>query len=146
MELNEQINKDFMEAFKAKDMAKKNFLGVLKGAISNNTEGGKTIPPTDENVIKVIKSLEKSINENITQRKSQVLDVSEQELELSYIAPYKPEELSEDELKTIIKEILGRDGIKLNIGFLMGTFNKENRGGKAFDNKLVMSIIEGELA
>jgi len=35
MSLKEQIQADFMTAFKAKDMDKKNFLGLIKSEIQN---------------------------------------------------------------------------------------------------------------
>lgn len=141
MTLKERINADFMEAYKAKDMAKKNFLSVVKGAIQ--TQEGKNIESTDENVLKVIKSVEKGILENIEGRKLSGLDTSEQELELSHIKLYKPVEMSDDEIRVLVKEILNRVTNK-HEGFLMGTFNKENQG-KSFDNKLVSKIIKEEL-
>lgn len=142
MILKEKINADFMEAYKAKDMTKKNFLSVLKGAIQ--TQEGKNIESTNENVLKVIKSMEKGILENIEARKQSGLDVSEQELELTHIKNYKPIEMSDDEIRVIVKDILSRVTNK-NEGFLMGTFNKENVG-KTFDNKIVSKIIKEELA
>jgi hypothetical protein len=48
-------------------MDKKNFLGVLKGAIQ--TQEGKQIESTDENVLKVIKAFEKGITETIEGKK-----------------------------------------------------------------------------
>jgi uncharacterized protein YqeY len=130
-----------MEAYKAKNMEKKNFLGVLKGAIQ--TQEGKNIESTDENVLKVIKSLEKGINENIEGRKATGLDTAEQELELSYIKPYQPELMGEDIIREKVRLIILEVG-KANLGLLMGTFNKQN-AGKAFDNKVVSNIIKEEL-
>lgn len=141
MTIKDQINADFMEAYKAKNMEKKNFLGVLKGAIQ--TQEGKNIESTDENVLKVIKSLEKGINENIQGRKASGLDTVEQELELSYIKPYQPELMSEDVIREKVRLIILEVG-KSNLGLLMGTFNKQN-AGTAFDNKVVSSIIKEEL-
>ena len=60
MLLKEKINLDFVEAYKAKQMDKKNFLGVLKGAIQ--AQEGRMIDSTDENVLKVIKAMEKGIH------------------------------------------------------------------------------------
>ena len=77
MTLKERINIDFMDAYKNKDMKKKDFLGVLKGMIQTNE--GKQIISTDENVLKIIKSIEKGVIENIEGRKKSGLDVSEQE-------------------------------------------------------------------
>ena len=142
MTLKEKISADFMDAYKAKDMEKKNFLGVLKGAIQ--TQEGKNIESTDENVLKVIKSLEKGVNETIESLKKDSLDTSLQEKELSYLKPYLPTLMSEDEIRALVKEIMTRVPAK-NIGLLMGTFNKENQG-KAFDNKMVSNIIKEAIA
>ena len=142
MSLKEKINADFMEAYKAKDMDKKNFLGVLKGSIQ--TQEGKMIESTDENVLKVIKTFEKSINEMLQSNIKLGVSTEEQERELSYLKPYLPTLMSESEIRSLVKAILTRDGINKNIGFLMGVFNKE-QNGKAFDNKLVSTIIKEEV-
>jgi uncharacterized protein YqeY len=124
-------------------MDKKNFLGVLKGAIQN--QEGKLIESTDENVLKLIKSFEKGINETKEGLLKLGQDVTKQISELEYLKPYMPEMMSEDEITLIVKEIISRDGINKNIGYLMSTFNKEQRG-KSFDNKMVSKIINEELA
>jgi uncharacterized protein YqeY len=140
--LKEKINNDFMEAYKAKNMEKKNFLGVLKGAIQ--TQEGKMIESTDENVLKVIKALEKGLIETIESKNRIGQDPSKVETELSYLQPYLPSLMSEDEIRYVVKELLNREGINKNLGFLMGMFNKEQRG-KSFDNKAVSKIINEEL-
>ena len=143
MLLKEKINLDFIEAYKAKEMKKKNFLGVLKGAIQ--TQEGKMIESTDENILKVIKSFEKSIKETIEAKVKLDESTLQQEMELTYLSPYMPVMMSESDILVIIKEILARPDINKNQGFLMGLFNKEQKG-KAFDNKTVSKIINEELA
>lgn len=142
MTLKEQISADFMEAYKAKDMDKKNFLGVLKGAIQ--TQEGNMVPSTDENVLKVVKSFEKSIKQTIEAKVKLDESTLQQEMELSYLETYLPKLMSESEISSILDEILARPNINKNIGYLMGTFNKENNG-KAFDNKLVSTLIATKL-
>ena len=142
MTIKEQISADFLVAYKEKDMVKKNFLGVVKGAIDTNA--GKGLQPTDENVLKVIKSIEKGVNETIENLKKEGLDTSVQEKELSYLKPYQPTLMSEDELRSLAKDIVAKAEHK-NIGFLMGTFNKENHG-KAFDNRTVNNIFKELIA
>ena len=142
MTLKEKINADFMEAYKSKDMEKKNFLGVLKGAIQ--TQEGKQIESTDENVLKVIKAFEKGINETIESKTKIGEDVSQQLTEKKYLEVYMPALMSEDEIRGVVKEFLSRDGVNKNQGFLMGLFNKEQKG-KGFDNKTVSKIISEEL-
>jgi len=141
MTLKDKINADFLEAYKSKNMKKKDFLGVLKGSIQ--TQEGKQIPATDENVLKVIKSLEKGIVENIDGRKKSGLDVSEQEAELEFLKPYKPTMLTEDEIRVMVKSLIEVSTSK-NECVLMGDFNKKNKG-KSFDNKVLFEIIIDEL-
>lgn len=142
MKLKERINIDFMEAYKSKNMGKKNFLSVLKGAIQ--TQEGKQIESTDENVLRVIKSLENGILEMIENKIKLQLEIENEKLELSYLQPYLPTLMGEDEIHSIVKEIISREGINKNQGFLMGLFNKEQKG-KAFDNKTVSKIINEKL-
>lgn len=141
MNLKEQINADFMLAFKSGNRAKKDVLGVIKGTIQTNE--GKMIESTDENVLKVIKSIEKGINETLEGNKKMGIDTSEQEAELSFIAPYLPTLMSEDVIREKVRLIVSEATIK-NVGALMGMFNKQNVG-QAFDNKMVSKIITEEL-
>ncbi len=147
MNLKEQINADFMEAYKNKDMNKKNFLGVVKGAIqtqeSKKDQNGNFIESTDENVLKVLKSLEKGINETIDGLIFSGLPITEQEQELSYLKPYLPTLMSEEEIRVNVHQVIIASG-ETNMGKIMGLFNK-TFNGKAFDNKLVSKIIKEEL-
>ena len=142
MTLKEQIDNDFKEAYKVRNMAKKTFLGVVKGAIQ--TQEGNMVPSTDENVLKIVKKFEKSINEMITSKIKLGHSVEDEKLELEYIQPYLPQLMGEDEIRAIVKELVSRPDINKNQGVLMGTFNKEQKG-KAFDNKTVSKIITESL-
>lgn len=143
MTSKEQISADFLAAYKAKDMVKKNFLGVLKGTIE--TEQGKLTGDITEDLVQaIVKKFEKNIRENIAGRVVMNLDISEQEAEISYLKPYQPTLMSEDEIRVIVKELVSVSDNK-NQGALMGQFNKGNVG-KAFDNKMVSKIITEELA
>jgi len=128
--LKEIISKDFMTAFKMKDMNKKNFLGVVKGEIQ--LQEGRGVESTDENVLKVLKKIEKSLKQTNTE---------ESNVELGYIKKYLPEQMSEKEIKEIVLEYT-TSGV-VNIGQIMGRFNKEHKG-KA-DNKLVSEIAKSIL-
>ena len=126
MNLKEQINADFIKAFKAKDMERKNFLGLLKGEIQN--EEGRGTTTTDGSVLIILRKMEKSLKQTNT---------PESLVELSYMDPYLPKLMSEDQIRTII---LGYKASGLNnAGQIMGQFSKEHKG--LADNKLVSTII-----
>ena len=127
MSLREQINVEFMTAFKNKEMEKKNFLGVLKGEIQN--EEGRGVNVTDEVVISILKKMEKSLTQTNT-------DESLKELE--YIKPYLPTLMDETLIRSIINSYKNT-GID-NMGKMMGAFNKDYKG-KA-DNGLVSKIVK----
>jgi uncharacterized protein YqeY len=127
MTLKERIQTDFIEAFKAKDMVKKNFLGLLKGEIQN--EEGRGTVATDEVVMVILKKMEKSLKQTNT---------SESLSELKYVEPYLPQLMSYNEIETIIQGYYNDKGLS-TIGDMMKEFNA-NYKGKA-DNKDVSSII-----
>lgn len=127
MSLKEKINVDFMEAFKSKQMDKKNFLGVVKGEIQN--EVGRSGKDDDETVINILKKIEKSLKQTNTEESLN---------ELEYIKPYLPTLMGEDQIREIL---LGykSNGIN-NVGLMMGEFNKNYKG--LADNKLVSEITK----
>jgi uncharacterized protein YqeY len=131
MKLKERINADFIEAFKAKDMAKKTFLGILKGEIQN--EEGRGTVTTDESVLVIVKKMEKSLKTTNT---------PESLGELEYIKTYLPTLMGEDEIRKILTEYKN-NGLS-NVGQMMGEFNKSFKG--LADNKLVSEIVKEVLA
>jgi uncharacterized protein YqeY len=128
--LKEQINQDFMTAFKAKDMNKKNFLGVIKGEIQNAELRG--ISPTDENVMGILRKMEKSLLQTNT---------SESLGELEYIKPYLPVMMSESLCREKVAMMIG-SGLT-NVGQIMGEFNKHYKG--LVDNKMLSNILKETL-
>jgi uncharacterized protein YqeY len=131
MSLKEQINADFMAAFKAKEMEKKNFLGVVKGEIQN--EAGRSGKEDDETVMGILKKIEKSLKQTNT---------AESLVELEYIKPYLPTLMDEVLIRSIL-ESYKNTGIE-DMGKMMGAFNKEYKG-KA-DNAVVSKIVKEVLA
>jgi uncharacterized protein YqeY len=126
MNLKEQINADFITAFKAKEMERKNFLGLLKGEIQN--EEGRGTTTTDETVMVILRKMEKSLKQTNTE---------ESLGELEYLNPYLPQLMSEDQIRGIV--LAYKAAGLTNVGQIMGQFNKEHKG--LADNKLVSTIV-----
>lgn len=126
MSLKEKINTDFITAFKAKEMGKKDFLGLLKGEIQNEQGRGTVI--TDETVMLILRKMEKSLKQTNTEQSL---------VELKYLEPYLPKLMSEDQIREIVLAYKA-SGLN-NLGQIMGQFNKEHKA--LADNKLVSSII-----
>lgn len=129
--LIEQISKDFMAAYKAKEMEKKDFLGVLKTEV---TKESKT--PEDAYVVGKIKSMIK--NAAATNSLS--------EDELAILENYLPKQLSEDELRTVIGLTVMKEGYSgmKDMGKVMSEL-KANYDGQ-YDGGMASSIIKKLLA
>ena len=126
MNLKEQINVDFIKAFKAKEMERKNFLGLLKSEIQN--EEGRGTVTTDGTVLIILRKMEKALK---------LTNNSESLVELSYMEPYLPSLMTEEQIRTIVKTY--KDAGLTNAGQMMGLFSRDYKG--LADNKLVSTII-----
>ena len=125
--LIEQISKDFMAAYKAKEMEKKDFLGVLKTEV---TRESKT--PDDTYVVSKIKSMIKNA--------AATNSLSESELEI--LNQYLPAQMSESDLRSEIELIINTnsyDGMK-DMGKVMGQL-KTNYDGQ-YDGAIASKIIK----
>lgn len=131
MTLKEQINSDFITAFKNKETEKKNFLGVVKGEIQN--EEGRTGSVSDEKVLSILKKLEKSLVQTNTPDSLRELEV---------LKPYLPVMMSESRIDEIVSNYV-KNGLT-NVGQIMGEFNKNFKG--LADNKIVSEIAKKHLA
>ena len=132
MSLKEQINADFMAAFKAKEMEKKNFLGVVKGEIQN--EAGRSGKEDDETVLRILTKMEKSLKQTNT---------TESLTELEYIKPYLPTRMGSDEIEAIVRGYYNDNGLT-TMALIMREFNITYKG-KA-DNQEVSAIINKVIA
>jgi len=127
MTLIEKISKDFTDAYKSKDMEKKNFLGVIKTEI---TKESKT--PEDSYIVGKLKSMIK--NAEATNSLS--------EYELSVINEYLPTQMSEDVLRDTIKLFIEDYSLSTmkDMGKVM-SYMKNNFDGE-YDGKLVSTITK----
>tara|TARA_Y100000389_G_scaffold110722_1_gene107811 strand:- start:10859 stop:11248 length:390 start_codon:yes stop_codon:yes gene_type:complete len=124
MELIKKINADFMTAYKEKNMSKKNFLGVIKGDVKNKFGDNAS----DNDVLAIVKKMEKSLKEVGTEEANQ---------ELSYLEPYLPKMMSNEETKKLLDEFIETQE-SVNIGSIMKHFNQNYKG--LVDNKIVQTL------
>lgn len=131
MSLDKQIAIDFMAAFKAKDMDKKNFLGLIKGEIQ--LESSKEGFNGDESVLKIVTKMKKSLT----------ISGDEDSLrELTYLEDYLPREMGPNELRGLIVNHVEEEGLTTmkDMGKIMG-YLKSNYGGQ-YDGKMASTIIK----
>ena len=133
--IKEKIKEDFMVAFKAKEMSKKNFLGLIKSTIENE-EKNKMGELNDSEVTKILEKFQKSLNEVITKGVGDT--VTDAKFELSILDGYLPKKMSEDEIRNKILEL--KNGGANNIGMFMSAF-KDLPADKTIVSKIVKEVL-----
>lgn len=142
----EKINEDYKNAVREKDENKKQTLNLLKSAIKYREielrSSGKEI--TEEEIISVIqKEIKKRREAMELYEKGGRSDLYEKEkTELEILESYLPKQLTEDELKFVIKEVIETVGAKSpsDIGKVMREVMPKVKGRA--DGSLVKKLVE----
>jgi len=142
MSLVDKINADIKSAMLAKEKEKLEALRGIKASLLLAQTSGETV--TEDTETKILQKLVKQRREAADIYKTQNrLDLSEPEIfQADIIQQYLPAQMSEEEIKTIIKNIITQtnaSSIK-DMGKVMGLASKE-LAGKA-DNKAVSDIVK----
>ena len=122
MKLIERINADFIAEYKAKNLEKKNFLGVVKTEV---TKESKT--PSDDYIIGKIRSMIKNASDTD----------SLNEEELNTLNGYIPQMMGEEDVKNLLKDFVNSNE-SVNIGGIMKHFNQNYKG--LVDNKMLQTL------
>jgi uncharacterized protein YqeY len=115
MTLKEQINTDFMTAFKGKNAIAKGILSVVKGEIQTVEKNVGTDNLSDAEVTKILTKTVKSLKETIT-----LSNDEKSKVELSVIEVYLPKQMSKEEVTAKVTELVN-SGIT-QIGAIMKEF------------------------
>ena len=142
-----QLQEELIMAIKAGDKATmtglRNIIGKLK---ASQIDKGEQL--TKDETMKILSSAVKQLKESVDQyQKGGRDDLAKKELfELSLIDKYLPEQLSEGEIRKIVKETIQISGAESlqNMGQIMGIL-MQNLAESA-DGKLVQKIVREELS
>ena len=148
MALEQQIQKDIMEAMKAHDEARLNATRGIKSEILLAKTSGAEHELTDADVLKIIQKLVKQRKESAElYTQGNRPELAEKELsEMRVMEAYLPKALSEDEVRNILKEVVaevGATGPK-DMGKVMGAATKRLAGQA--DGRLNSTIVKELLA
>lgn len=140
MTLKEQINKDYMTAFKNKDVVTKNLLSVVKGEIQTIEKNTGIDSLSDNDVNKILQKTSKSLKETLSVLENTTSELNDTQLqqvksELSVISNYLPKEMSREEISLKIAQ-LKSEGIT-QIGLIMKEFNN-----LPADKKVVSEVLK----
>ena len=145
MTLEQQIQKDIMEAMKAKDTVRLSSVRAIKSAIllAKTAEGGSK-DLSDSDIIKLIQKLTKQRKESAEQyiaagRK----ELADNELaEAAVLATYLPKQLSEAEVEEKLKAIISQVGASKpsDMGKVMGVATKQLAG--LAEGRVISGIVK----
>jgi hypothetical protein len=145
--LEDKIYKDYVEALKAKNRAKSDFLSFVRAEIKNNAITLKKDKLEDTEVLAVLKKQKKQLEEaketiKDSQRQEEVKNLQN---ELAILDEYLPKQLSESELTLIIEQVIKETNASAIKD--MGRVMKEvlAKVGAAADSKKVSDIVKAKL-
>lgn len=126
MTIKEKIEGDFKQAYKNKELKKKDLLNVLKAEISRNEDASNQL--TDAQVSAIVKKMIESLK---------LIGTEESNTEISYLEVYLPTQLSTDQIQLLVND---RKSEGMNMGQIMGWFKKEYEG--QYDGKVVSQLAK----
>lgn len=132
MLLKVKISTDYIQAFKSKNAISKSLLSTIKGEITTQEKNLVVENLSDEEVTKILNKFAKNLKENvkILSNTSNVDALNSAKSELSIIESYLPKEMSKEEIKDKVKELINSGAT--NIGSIMKGFS-----GLPADRKVV---------
>jgi uncharacterized protein YqeY len=128
--LKVQISKDYMTAFKERNVVSKNLLSVIKGEIQTIEKNTGVENLSNEEVIKILNKTAKSLKV--------VIDISADEesiLQLEIVNSYLPKSMSKEEVTEKVKSLV-ESGVN-NIGGIMKEFSND-----VVDRKMLSEVIK----
>lgn len=116
--LSKRIKDDYMTSFKNRDIVSKNLLSVIKGEIQTQEKNLGVPELSDDDVVKILNKMLKSLKENLTSSVDNDLNY-----EISIIEGYLPKQMSDSEIRDKINDLMKNDKVQ-NIAEVMREFSK----------------------
>ena len=147
MSLEDKIFQDYVQAMKDRDSFRSSTLSFMRAQIKNIKIDKRVEKISDEDVIAVFKKQVKQRQDSIAQFTSGGrLDLAQkEEKEMALLKTYLPAEMSADQLKGMIEEIIktiGASSIK-DMGRVMKEVLAKAAG--AADNQIVSALVKERL-
>ena len=145
MSIKEQLIADMKEAMKSHDKDRLSVIRFVRGAIRQAEIDGGHKELSDEDVIGVISKEVKMRKDSIEEFKKGGREdlVAKTQAEIDVLMPYLPAQLSEDEIRALVKEAVEKTGVSSPkvMGMLMPKL-KGRADGKMV-NTIVRSMLQG---
>ena len=150
MSISERLQKDLVEAMKARQTTRLSVLRLIKTAIQHK-EIDLREPLTTEQDLQLLQTMVKQRNESIsTFEKADRQDLADKEKEeLVIVRTYLPEEISLDEVERVVVAVV--EELEASSPKDMGNVMKETmarlkKTGKVVDGKVVNQVVRSKLS
>lgn len=149
MSLELTVNENMKKAMLAKDEVGLRALRAIKAAVLlAKTAEGATATLSEDAEIKLLQKLVKQRKDSleIFERQNRIDLAQKEKEELEVIERFLPKQMSEDEIRTVVAEIVKQTGVTniSGLGQVMGVATKQ-LAGKA-DGKVISAIVKELLA
>ena len=150
MSLSERLQKDLVEAMKARQTTRVSVVRLIKSAIQNKEiDLGEAL--TTEQDVQLLQTMLKQRNESIvTFEKADRQDLADKEKEeLAIVRTYLPEEVSLDEVDRVVVAVVEelQSSSPKDIGIVMKeTMARLKKTGKVVDGKVVNQVVRSKLS
>lgn len=150
MSLKSQVESSIKDAMRAKETDKLRALRAIKSLIllEETKAGGSGGELTADDELKLLTKAAKQRRESADIYRAQGREdlLAVEEAELGFIEEYLPKQLSEDEVKAKLQEIIARVGASApsDMGKVMGVATKELAGQA--DGRVVSALVKSLLA
>ena len=149
MTLKEKILADLKEAMKAGEAKRRDTLRLLDSAVKNmeiekqKRETGLSDEEVLEVIARAVKQRQDSIRQFTDGGREDLAETEKEELEI--LMPYLPAQLSEDEIRAVVKEVIAASGqvSAADMGKIMGQAMAKLKGQT--DGNIVRKIVQEEL-
>lgn len=146
MSLTERLENDMKQAMRSKDKVRLSVIRMVRTAIKN-AEIDQKVTLSDDDVIAVLNREMKQRRDSLQAFESAGRqDLKEAvEQEIAVLMDYLPQQLTEDELRAIVQEVVAETGAtgKAEMGKVMGALMPKVKGRA--DGKLVNQIVQQAL-
>lgn len=143
MSIKEQINSDFLSAYKAHEELRVSVLRMIKSSIQN-AEIAKKAELTDSEIISVLKKEIKQRKDSIEAYKDAGREDSatSEKKEMDLISAYLPSQMSEEETRKIAEEIISEQGAAgmQDMGKVIGIIMQKH--GDSVDGGMVSKTVK----
>ena len=147
MSLSETLQQDMKSAMRDGDTLRRDTLRMVIAAVQNSAKA-KQAPLSDAETTDVIGKEVKKRRESIEayQQAGREDLAAQEQAEIEVLAPYLPEQMSEDEVSKLVQEAVAQSGATSarDMGKVMGLLMPKVKGRA--DGKLVSGLVAQELA